>query len=265
MSSVDVSDRPLWFVFLGTALLIVIAVEVGYRLGANVRRRTDKEKESSVSAVSGSVLALLAFMLAITFGVVADRYESRKSLVREQAITISTAFARTDVLSEPDRANAKSLFRTYMTVLLAAADPDNSDQLPDLITQLNSINTQLWDMGMAQARTDPHSELFGLYLDSLNSVGDVQALRVAIAVQAKLPEGLWVALFVLVAMAMVAVGYQAAIAESRRTWTVLLLAFSFATVIALIAVLDNPERGYLPVSQQPLIDVQTSMNAATSP
>jgi hypothetical protein len=31
-------------------------------------------------------------------------------------------------------------------------------------------------------------------------------------------------------------------------------------VIVLIAALDDPERGYLPVSQRPLIDLQASMN-----
>jgi hypothetical protein len=261
----DIIDRPLWLVLMGTALLIVLAVEVGYRLGAAVRQRSEKEKESSVSAITGSVLALLAFMLAITFGIVSDRYDSRKSLVREQAITISTAFSRTDLLAEPDRDEAKSLFRTYMTVLLAAADPDNSAELPDLIAQLDGINVRLWDMGMKHARASPQGDLSAIYLESLNSVSDVQAMRVAIAVQAKLPDGLWIALLVLMTMAMLAVGYQSAIAESRRTWTVLLLALAFSTVIALIAVLDNPERGYLPISQQPLIDVQTSMNAGASP
>ena len=73
---------------------------------------------------------------------------------------------------------------------------------------------------------------------------------------------LWSAL---VLLAMVAVGYQAAIAKSQRSWILVLLALSFATVIALIAVLDNPESGYLQVSQQPLIDVQNSMAEEPAP
>ena len=60
---------------------------------------------------------------------------------------------------------------------------------------------------------------------------------------------------------MAAVGYQTAIAKSRRSWILVVLALSFSTVVTLIAVLDNPESGYLRVSQQPLVDVQTSMQS----
>jgi hypothetical protein len=261
----NVSDRPLWLVFLGTVFLIVLAIEIGYQVGTAVRRRSEEEKESPVSAITGTVLALLAFMLAFTFGIVSDRYDARKALVREQAITISTSFARTDFLPQPDRDEAQALFRTYMDTLLAAAEPENSDRLPALIAEMNDINGQLWDMGVEHARVAPDSEVLSLYIDSLNSVGDVQALREAIAVQARLPEGIWIALSALIVVAMVAVGYQTAIAKSRRSWVLLLLALSFSIVVTIVAVLDNPESGYLPVSQQPLIDVQASMTEEPSP
>lgn len=261
----QISDRPLWLVFVGTVILIVLAIEIGVRIGVAVRRRTEDEKESPVSAITGTVLALLAFMLAFTFGIVSDRYESRKSLVREQAITISTSFARTDFLPQPERDEAQALFRTYMDVLLASAESGNVDRLPELIAEAGGILEQLWDMGVEQARLDSGSEMMSLYIDSLNSVGDVQELRVVVAVETRLPDGIWLALASLVVLAMIAVGYQTAIADSRRSWVLVLLALSFATVITLIAVLDNPESGYLPVSQQPLIDVQRSMEEEASP
>jgi len=260
----DVSDNPLWLVFLGTAVLIVLAIEVGFRIGAVVQRKTE-EKESPVSAIAGTMLALLAFMLAFTFGIVSDRFDARKALVREQAITISTSYARTDFLPEPDRGEAQALFATYLATLLAAADIENIDQQPALIAEARSILEQLWDMGVEQARLDSGSEMMALYIDSLNSVGDVQDLRIAIAVQARLADGIWIALFVLLVLAMVAVGYQTAIARSRRSWVLLLLVLSFSTVVTVIAVLDNPESGYLQVSQQPLIDVQQSMDEGASP
>jgi hypothetical protein len=261
---VNVSEYPFWVVFLGTVLLIMLAIEVGYRVGMAVQRRSE-EKESPVSAITGTVLALLAFMLAFTFGIVSDRYDARKALVREQAITISTAYARTDFLPQPDRDEAQALFRTYMDTLLAAADTDNSDRLPELIDQLNAINAQLWDMGAEHAGLAPESEVLALYVDSLNSVGDVQALREAVAVQARLPNGIWAALIALVILAMAAVGYQTATAKSRRSWVLLLLALSFSIVITMIAVLDDPQSGYIPVSQQPLIDVQASMTEEPAP
>lgn len=251
--------------FLVTSLLIGIMIEIGYRLGTSVRQKSEDEKESPVSAITGTVLALLAFILAFTFGIVSDRYDARKGLVREQAITISTAYSRTDFLPEPDRDEAQALFRTYMDTLLAAAEPENSDARPELIAELNEINSRLWSMGVEHAQRDPESEMLGLYMDSLNSVGDVQALREAIALQARIPNGIWVALFALVSLAMLAVGYQTAIARSRRSWVLLLLALSFSTVVSLIALMDNPDSRFLRISQEPLIQVQASMTDEPAP
>jgi hypothetical protein len=265
MAPVAISDRPLWLIVLGSVALIALAIELGYRTGSAVGRRSEREKESPVSAVTGTILALLAFMLAFTFGIVSNRYDARKELVREQAITISTAYQRTDFLPDAEREASQDLFRTYMDILVEAGENPDSDDLPAQIAQLSEINAQLWAMGVEQARLAPESEMLGLYMASLNSVGDVQALRVAIAVQARIPNGIWFALSTLVLLGMFAVGYQVAIAKSRRSWILVVLAFSFATVVALIAVLDNPDSGYLPVSQQPLIDVQASIAEAPAP
>ena len=259
LASVDITGSSPWLVFVATTGLILLAIEIGYRLGSAIRKRSEGEKEAPVSAITGSVLALLAFLLAFTFGIVSDRFDARKELVRQQAITISTAYARTDFLPQPDRDNAQALFRTYMDVLLESAEPGNGDRRAELVAQLNGIVAQLWDGGVAHAQRDTHSEVAALYVDSLNSVGDVQALREAVALQTKIPPGIWAALYALMGLAMVAVGYDTAIAKSRRTWLMFLLALSFSVVITLIAVLDNPDSGYFKVSQQPLIDVQTSM------
>lgn len=72
---------PIWIILIVPILFVMISIETGYRLGHRSRRRSEKEKESPVSAIAGSVLGLLAFMMAFTFGIVSDRYDSRKALV----------------------------------------------------------------------------------------------------------------------------------------------------------------------------------------
>jgi MFS family permease len=65
---------PIWGVFTATLLLVVAAIEAGYRLGRAARSRSEHEKESPVSAIAATILALLAFIMAFTFGIVSDRY-----------------------------------------------------------------------------------------------------------------------------------------------------------------------------------------------
>src|SRR5262245_34346931 len=98
---------PIWILLPLAILVIMLSLEMGYRLGHRSRRRSEDEKESPVSAIAGSVLGLVAFMLAFTFGIVADRYDSRKSLVREEANSIGTTYLRADFLPDADRAEAK--------------------------------------------------------------------------------------------------------------------------------------------------------------
>src|SRR6476661_6683187 len=102
-------EIPLWLLFLGTILLVVGTIELGYLLGQAARRRSAEEKESPVSAIAGTVLALLAFILAFTFGIVADRYDNRKALVREEAGAIRTSYTEASFLPEPDRDTARGL------------------------------------------------------------------------------------------------------------------------------------------------------------
>ena len=247
--------------FLGTVLVVVLAIEAGFRLGSSVRRRTEDEKESPVSAIAGSVLGLLAFILAFTFAIVSERYDARKGLVREEANAIRTAFLRSEFLPESDRGEAAKLFRRYLEVRLEATASLDLERVNAALVESARIHKQLWDMAVANARKDMNSDVAALYIESLNEVINVNAMRVAVALQTRVPLGIWLVLYALIILGMAAVGYQTGIAGSRRTWAIWVLAISFSLVIALIAALDQPHSGYVPVSQQPLIDLRDAMGA----
>jgi hypothetical protein len=262
---VNFDDISIWLLFVITALVVVATIEVGYLLGKAAHRRSEDEKESPVSAIAGTVLALLAFMLAFTFGFVANKYDTRRELVRDQAAAVRTSFYRSDFLPEPSRDEAKTLYNNYVALLIEAGDPDNADDLPVLISDAHRIQAQLWGMAVENVRLGDNSDISAMYVDSLNEMSNVLANRIAIAVQARMPTGFWYLLYALIALGMIAVGYQTAIAGSRRTWVMVIMALSFSIVVALIAALDDPERGYLPVSQQPMIDLQAEMQQSQQP
>src|SRR3954453_312221 len=109
---------PIWVVFVLTTIVILASVEAGYRLGKTVRRKSEDEKEAPVGAIVGTVLALLAFILAFTFSIVADRYDARKALVREHSAAIRTSYSRADFLPEPERDTAKALYIQYIDLVI---------------------------------------------------------------------------------------------------------------------------------------------------
>jgi hypothetical protein len=253
---------PIWILFTGTVLVVIISIEVGYRLGIIAHRRSEDEKESPVSGVSGAVLALVAFMLAFTFGIASNHFDARKGLVREEANSIRTAYRRTDFLPEPDRAEAKGLLREYLDARLAFAQAGNlgQERVNEWLSGVDRIQGRLWDMAVTNARKDMNSDVAALYIESLNEIFEVHALRLAFALQVRIPIGIWVVLYGLTILGMIVMGYHTGIAGSRRSMATLMLALSFAVVIAMIASLERPG-GFITVTQQPLIDLQDSITA----
>lgn len=250
---------PIWLFFAVTTIVVAITIEAGYRLGRTARLRSEDEKESPVSAIAGTILGLLAFILAFTFAIVSDRYDARKGLVREEANAIRTAYSRSEFLPEPDRAEAAALLKRYVDLRVTAVQTGDRDKVKAVLTESERIQRRLWNMAVVNARKDMNSDVAALYVESLNEVTNFQALRVAIGLQARIPRTIWWVLFALVVLAMFGVGYQTSIAGSRRTWAMLILALSFSLVMSLIAELDRPHSKLIRVPQQPLIDLRTWM------
>jgi hypothetical protein len=257
----SIDTIPLGVLFAGTILVLVMAIEAGHRLGHAAHRRSEDEKESPVSAMVGAVLGLAAFMLAFAFGIVSDRYDAKKGLVRDEANAIRTAYLRSDFLPEPDRAEAKGLLRRYVDVRLTLAPSGNMEpaQVKNVLSETHRIQGRLWDMAVVNARQDMNSDVAALYIDSLNEVIGMQALRVAIGIQARVPGAIWPVLYGITILGIMGVGYQSGIAGSKRSKAGPILALSFAMVFALIASLDRPGSGVITVTQRPLIDLRDSL------
>jgi hypothetical protein len=252
----------VWVIFFATVILVVLSIEAGFRLGHHMRQTSEDEKESPVSAIAAAILTLTGFMLAFTFGISSDRLQDRKKLVREEANAIGTAWLRSDFLPEPDRAESKGLFRKYVDDRLEAAQGQDLEQVQNVLRESRRIHNQLWDIAVKNARKDMNSDVAALYIESLNELINIHALRVAIALHPQIPGMIWLVLYALVIFGMIATGYQTAITGSaRRSHAVWLLAVSFSLVIALIAVLDRPQSDLIKVPQEPLIDVQALMAA----
>jgi hypothetical protein len=81
---------PLWALFSLALAVVLLSMEVGYRLGRRRSWRSEYEKESSVGTVVGATLGLLGFMLAFIFGAAGSRFDARRQAVLEEANAIGT-------------------------------------------------------------------------------------------------------------------------------------------------------------------------------
>ena len=70
---------PLWAFFALTVAVVLASLEAGFRIGRRRAASAEPEKESSAGAMANASLALVAFLLAFTFGFAASRVEARRA------------------------------------------------------------------------------------------------------------------------------------------------------------------------------------------
>jgi uncharacterized protein YneF (UPF0154 family) len=249
---------PFWMLATIIIMVMLVSIEAGYRIGVAFARRKAIEKESTVSVVSGAILSLLSFMVAFTFGILYGRFDARKELVRREANAIETAWLRSDFLPEPDRSQAAGMLNEYINSRLKVASILDDSTILKQLRHSDQLQNKIWATAVHYARDKNLSGSF-LYVQSVNEMIDIQNLRVARGFQAKTPTGLWVSLYSLLFFSMGAIGYQSAVAGSRRTLATFFLTVSFTLVFLLLTALEQPRYGFFRVSQQPLINVQIRM------
>ena len=255
------SDLPIPLIFAIAFVAVLVSLEAGVRIGRllGAGRPGDQEKEAPAGAISGAVLSLAAFVLSLTFGGVAERFEARMGLVRQEANAIGTVFQLADFLPASQRMRTVELLTQYVDARLdarAVSDPVRLERLKDVSA---TAQDELWRIGVAYAKEVPNSPLGGMYVQALGEMFDVHASRLSVAVQTRIPRPVWLALGVLVCLGTATVGYVAAVSGSRRSRLEPVLAAAFGLVFALIGALDSHTSTILTVSQQPLIDVRASL------
>jgi Arc/MetJ family transcription regulator len=254
MPSQPLDALPLWGLFLAILIVVLLSVEVGYRVGKG-RERQPHEKEAPVGEMVGAMLGLLAFILAFTFGLAATRYDTRRQLVVEEANAIGTTYLRAGMLPEK-RDDVRALLRDYVNVRLDAITPG---RLAEGIKRSEDIQNRLWELTTAIAEKNPNSIVIGLFVQSLNETIDLHAKRLTAAVRSRVPSIIWAALYGISILSFAAMGYQSGLMGTVRSPAILAVAFTFSTVIFLIADLDRPQEGFLTVSQQAMSDLLRSM------
>jgi hypothetical protein len=247
---------PLWGLFVAILLLVLLSIEGGFRFGKYRRSRSEQEKEAPVGAMVGATLGLLAFFLAFTFGMAAERFDARRKVVLDEANAIGTTYLRAGMI--PDRREEiRALLRDYVDARLKAVQSGN---ITEGLRRSENILDQLWAQAVVVGKQNPNSIVVGLFVQSLNEVIDLHTKRVTAGLRNRIPGAIWFALLAVAAVALANMGYHAGLAGTRRSFAVLPVAFTFSAVIVLVADLDRPQEGALKVSQQALIDLRQSMN-----
>ena len=115
---------PIWLLFVVFVLLSLLCYELAFRFGRWWQERQPGEQEGPTDTLVGALLALMAFLLAVTMSMASDRFDTRRGLVLEDANAIGTVYLQADYLPVPQDEQMKALLREYAPLRVAGKDQD---------------------------------------------------------------------------------------------------------------------------------------------
>jgi hypothetical protein len=250
---------PLWGLFAGTVAIVLLSVEAGFQIGTYRRRQAEHEQVASVGSIVAGSLGLLAFMLAFTFGMSAERFDVRRGVIVEEANAIEKAYFYARLLPEPNRTEIRALLREYVDIAVETAlHPEN---LKQGVARSEALQNSLCSQAVAVSEGASKPDMTALFVESLAQMIEVRTKRLNWLLRHRIPTSIWIALYLIAVLSMTVMGYQSGLSGARSLLPAFLLCLAFAAVILLITILDRPPTTVSDLSQQPMIDLRTKITA----
>ena len=234
------------------------ATGLGVFLGRRVRHLSETLAEP-FGVLQGALLGVVALILAFGMSLAVSRYEDRRATVVEEANTIGTTWLRAQTLSEPERGRSLDLLVEYTQSAIGLADHvPGSDEETTAANAEQELQRRLWGLAGGALARAPADSAPRLYVDTLNEMIDMQAVRVA-ALNNRVPGAV---LLLEVLGAALALGLLAAYLAivGRGIVAVSLAAVLIGFLLLIIADLDRPTRGMIQVPDTALRNQLTSMD-----
>ncbi|MGH7333232.1 MAG: hypothetical protein ACREKS_10915 [Candidatus Rokuibacteriota bacterium] len=180
-------------------------------------------------------------------------------LVALESNAIGTAILRAQLLPAPQGQEVVELFRRYVEVRLVFHEAGlDEGKLRYALAETDRLQGELWARAVTAVERSPRPATTGLFVQALNEVIDLHAMRLN-AMRNHIPEGvLWLLYFVTV-LAMGLTGYGSGLGGDRNTWPTVTTAVLISVVVVVIMDLDRPRRGFITVGQASMLDLRESL------
>jgi hypothetical protein len=219
---------------LAFAALLFGVLLLAHEAGALVSRRAVGREEKApegVGVVVGGLLALLAFVLALTLSYASGRFSERRAGALAEANAISTAWTRAQAIAHPRGKEIAGLLEEYTKVRLAFVEAGRDKAgIDELNTTTNALQTKMTGhlAAIVREKSDPVSASL---MASLNETFDA-ATTERFAYDRGLPPQVFWLLVSLGLLTAAALGYQMGFVHKRprALAAVLLLAWTVVSV-----------------------------------
>ena len=243
---------PIWT--LGLLLFGATAASAygGSALSSWISRYRDEGEltEAQQGYVVSSIFALFALLVAFTFGLAVDRYQTRRQLVVQEATAIETAYLKAQLLDEPHRSRFANLLIRYSENQLAIAQILHVDPTArKLLAEDDALVRDLWTATVPAFQSVKTIDFSSSFVDAIADLVRIDAERKAMR-RSQIPTTILAAL---VLYTLVAAAVLGGVMKSRkgRQFNLVLLALNIFALM-LVTDINRPVQGTIREPQEPM-------------
>lgn len=186
---------------------LIIFMEIGIRIGRRRRTQIGEHSDEGASLVVGSILGLLAFVLALNLSNATTRYEMRMDATLEEVNAIGTAIMQAGAAGGDQAEGIVADLKHYLELRYRYVRAIRATgEIERLNVATDELQNKIWAQLTERVRESP-TPIVNSLMNALNTTFDSStALR--LAMEYRMPGQLVSLLLVMSLLGTAAVGYQ---------------------------------------------------------
>jgi len=223
---------------------MLLSILYGRKLGLKRFNSGRHFDASSTKTIISAMFGLLAFLLAFTFGMSGNRYDTRRGHIVDEANAIGTAILRADLYGDSDRTEFRNDFKKYLEARIEYFEAGKD--IPRVLASIDvagESGKRLWSRATKMAHVSGYSTQTMQMIPALNDMFDISTTRQMGELE-RVPDSIVIMLFVVSLASGFYLGYTSP--ESKIDW---LVAVGFCLLTAVVVYitldLDRPRRGFI--------------------
>ena len=221
-------NRLLFLIILFTGL--VLALEIGLRIGGRRRARIGARADEGAVLVVGSILGLLAFVLALNLSNASSRFERRVEATLQEVNAIGTAMMQAGAVGGAQAESLTADLREYLALRHDYVQATRqSGDIERLNAETGALQNKIW-AGLTLRMQDSPSPATTSLMNAINNAFD-SSTAMRLAMEYRMPIQLIGLLLLLSVMGTAAVGYQFGLTRRRGRAPGILLSILWCVIV----------------------------------
>jgi hypothetical protein len=243
-----------WVIATAMAVAMFVGWWIGWRRG---RSQAREKREPAASKFGDACMAVLGLLLAFTFATAMSKHDQRRQMVLADSNSIGDFYTCASLLKDPPRAELQSVIREYAEHRLALAQqPVPPAQLQVQLDEVQKMHARM--QTLVGAAVDGGTPVTVPLVNTLNQLTSNHAAHLH-AYRDRLPPSIVALLALSAVIAMVLMGTQQGESQEQHFGAMIGFILLASMVMGVTLDLNQPERGWISVSQEPLQRVLSGM------